>query len=73
VIDFGIAKAIEGDLTDKNDLHAVPPIHRYARLHEPRAGGNERVGSGGRGRISAEEFSRDDQRIVAAAGDQVVI
>ena len=44
VIDFGIAKATEGRLTDKTVLHAVAPVHRHAGLHESGAGGDERAG-----------------------------
>ena len=44
VIDFGIAKATEGRLTDSDGLHAVASVHRHAGLHEPRAGGDERTG-----------------------------
>ena len=44
VIDFGIAKATEGRLTDADDLHRVAPVHRHAGLHEPGAGGDERAG-----------------------------
>ncbi len=44
VIDFGIAKATEGRLTDNDGLHAVAPVHRHAGLHESGAGGDERAG-----------------------------
>ena len=44
VIDFGIAKATQRRPHGQNDLHAVPAIHRHARLHEPGAGGDERAG-----------------------------
>ena len=44
VIDFGIAKATEGRLTDDDGLHAVAPVHRHAGLHESGAGGDERAG-----------------------------
>ena len=44
VIDFGIAKATEGRLTDSDGLHAVAPVHRHAGLHESGAGGDERAG-----------------------------
>ena len=44
VIDFGIAKATEGRLTDKTVYHRAAAIHRHAGLHEPGAGGDERAG-----------------------------
>ena len=44
VIDFGIAKATEGRLTDNDGLHAVAAVHRHAGLHESGAGGDERAG-----------------------------
>ncbi len=44
VIDFGIAKATEGRLDRRDGLHAVASVHRHAGLHEPGAGGDERVG-----------------------------
>ena len=44
VIDFGIAKATQQQLTDKTLFTAVPAVHRHAGLHEPGAGGDERPG-----------------------------
>ena len=44
VIDFGIAKATHGKLTDQTALHRLRAIHRHARLHESGAGGDERAG-----------------------------
>ena len=44
VIDFGIAKATEGRLTDKTVFTAIRAIHRHAGLHESGAGGDERAG-----------------------------
>ena len=44
VIDFGIAKATQQELTEKNGLHAVPAVHRHAGLHQSRASGDERAG-----------------------------
>ena len=44
VIDFGIAKATEGRLTDDDGLHAVAAVHRHAGLYESGAGGDERAG-----------------------------
>ena len=44
VIDFGIAKATEGRLTDKTLFTRVRAVHRHAGLHESRAGGDERAG-----------------------------
>ena len=44
VIDFGIAKATEGRLTDKTVFTAIAPVHRHAGLHESGAGGDERAG-----------------------------
>jgi len=41
VIDFGIGKATEGRLTDRNGLYAVASIYRHAGLYEPRASGDE--------------------------------
>ena len=35
VIDFGIAKALHGPLTEKNFVHLVSANDRYARIHEP--------------------------------------
>ena len=46
VIDFGIAKAIGQQLTDKTRLHGVRAVHRHAGLHEPGAGAVERGGCG---------------------------
>ena len=44
VIDFGVAKAIEQRLTDQDDVHAssAPWSARFG-VHEPRAGGAERL------------------------------
>ncbi len=44
VIDFGIAKAKEGRLTDATVYTAFAPVHRHAGLHESGAGGDERAG-----------------------------
>ena len=44
VIDFGIAKATEQQLTDKTLFTALGAIHRHARLHESGAGRDERAG-----------------------------
>ena len=44
VIDFGIAKATDRQLTDKTLFTAVAAVHRHARLHEPGAGRDERAG-----------------------------
>ena len=44
VIDFGIAKATEGQTDRQDALHRVRAIHRHAGLHEPGAGGDERAG-----------------------------
>ena len=38
VIDFGIAKATTGRLTDKTVYTRFAAVHRHARLHEPGAG-----------------------------------
>ena len=46
VIDFGIAKAIEGRLTEQDAVHRLRTIHRHAGLHESGAGGDERAGRG---------------------------
>ena len=37
VIDFGIAKATEGRLTDNDCLHGSAPVHRHAGLYESRS------------------------------------
>ena len=39
VIDFGVAKAIEQRLTERDPVHAVRRSGRHARVHEPGAGG----------------------------------
>ncbi|MBM3845130.1 MAG: serine/threonine protein kinase [Verrucomicrobia bacterium] len=44
VIDFGIAKATQGKLTEKNLVHPFRAVPGHARLHEPGAGRNERAG-----------------------------
>ena len=44
VIDFGIAKAIQQELTEKTIYTQLATVHRHAGLHEPRAGGDERPG-----------------------------
>jgi hypothetical protein len=41
VIDFGIAKAIEGRLTERRSIRSCTEF--IARLHESGAGGNERL------------------------------
>ena len=43
VIDFGVAKAIDAALTERTLLHAVRRDRRHARVHEPGAGGDERL------------------------------
>ena len=43
VIDFGIAKATDARLTEKTLFTELPADHRHARVHEPRAGGDERA------------------------------
>ena len=43
VIDFGVAKAIEQRLTEKTLFTAVRGAGRHARVHEPRAGRDERA------------------------------
>ena len=42
VIDFGIAKAIQQELTEKTIYTQLATVHRHAGLHEPRAGRDER-------------------------------
>ena len=44
VIDFGIAKALGQQLTDKTLLHRLRADGRHAAVHESRAGGAERPG-----------------------------
>ena len=44
VIDFGVAKAISQQLTEKTVFTRFRPDDRHAALHEPRAGGAERAG-----------------------------
>ena len=44
VIDFGIAKAIQQELTEKTLYTQLAAVHRHAGLHEPRAGRDERPG-----------------------------
>ena len=44
VIDFGIAKATQGRLTDKTLVHRLRAIHRHAGLHESRTGGDDEPG-----------------------------
>ena len=44
VIDFGVAKAIDQQLTRADAVHAVRPGRRHAGVHEPRAGRAERPG-----------------------------
>ena len=43
VIDFGVAKAIEQRLTDADDVHAIRLDRRHVRIHESRAGRDERT------------------------------
>ena len=38
IIDFGIAKAINQELTEQDDRHRPRPHDRHAALHEPRTG-----------------------------------
>jgi hypothetical protein len=65
VIDFGVAKAVEQRLTEKT-MYAVRRPGRHLRVHEPRAGGDERLRRGhaqrrvlaGRGAVRAVD--RDD-------------
>ena len=42
VIDFGVAKATEQQLTERDPVHAVRHHGRHAGIHEPGAGGDER-------------------------------
>ena len=42
VIDFGIAKATQGRLTEKTLFTQFRQFHWHASLHEPRAGADER-------------------------------
>ena len=44
VIDFGIAKATEGRLTDATVYTAIAPVYRHAGVHESGTGGDERAG-----------------------------
>ena len=44
IIDFGIAKAINQELTDQDARHRPRPDGRHAAVHEPRAGRAERPG-----------------------------
>ena len=44
VIDFGVAKAIHQQLTERDRLHELRPDDRHAAVHEPGAGGDERAG-----------------------------
>ena len=44
VIDFGIAKAIDQQTDRADDVHPVRLDRRHARVHEPRAGRDERLG-----------------------------
>ncbi len=44
VIDFGVAKAIHQQLTEQTIYTNFAPDDRHAVVHEPRAGGDERVG-----------------------------
>ena len=43
VIDFGVAKAIEQRLTEKTLFTQFGADRRHARVHEPRAGRDERT------------------------------
>ena len=43
VIDFGVAKAIDQRLTERTLFTAVRRDRRHARVHEPRAGRDERA------------------------------
>ena len=44
IIDFGIAKAINQELTSQDDCHGPRSHDRHAALHESRAGGTQRPG-----------------------------
>ena len=44
IIDFGIAKAITGQLTERSVVHPLRADDRHAALHEPGAGRDERPG-----------------------------
>ena len=44
VIDFGVAKAIDRQLTPGDAVHALRRDDRHAALHEPRTGGDDRPG-----------------------------
>ena len=44
VIDFGVAKAINQQLTEKTLFTGYAPDDRHAALHESRTGGDERPG-----------------------------
>ena len=46
VIDFGIAKATEGRLTDNRLVHGVRSVYWHAGVYESRAGQFQRVGCG---------------------------
>ena len=43
VIDFGVAKAIEQQLTEQTLFTQFGAAGRHARVHEPRAGGDEQL------------------------------